>query len=127
MLERDKERIANLNYIYNKNDVEVVQLLRMRRAPFYKLVKRFRKRGLLHDSIHTYVEEQVAMFLHVVGHNQRFRVMHNIFRRFVETISRYFNKVLYAIGELRQEMIKPHLVKQQARYDTTRDGTHTSR
>jgi hypothetical protein len=43
------------------NDVEVVQMLRMRRATFYKLVKRFRERGLLSDSIHTCVEEQVAM------------------------------------------------------------------
>jgi hypothetical protein len=33
--------------------------------------------------------------------------MHNAFRRSIETISRYFNQVLYAIGELRQEMIKP--------------------
>jgi hypothetical protein len=39
----------------------------MRRAPFYELVKRFRERGMLSDSIHTCVEEQVAMFLHVVG------------------------------------------------------------
>jgi hypothetical protein len=33
--------------------------------------------------------------------------MHNTFRRSIETISHYFNQVLYAIGELRQEMIKP--------------------
>jgi hypothetical protein len=33
--------------------------------------------------------------------------MHNTFRRSIETISCYFNQVLYAIGELRQEMIKP--------------------
>jgi hypothetical protein len=36
--------IDNLNYIYIRNDVEVVQMLRMRRAPFYELVKRFRER-----------------------------------------------------------------------------------
>ncbi|XP_071681866.1 uncharacterized protein [Lolium perenne] len=35
------------------------------------------------------------MFLHVVGHNQRFRVIHNTFRRSTETISRYFQQVLY--------------------------------
>jgi hypothetical protein len=51
------------------NNVEAVQMLRMRRAPFYELVKRFRERGLLQDSIHTCVEEEVAMFLHVVGRN----------------------------------------------------------
>ncbi|XP_071674433.1 uncharacterized protein [Lolium perenne] len=47
------------------------------------------------------------MILHVVGDNQRFRVIHNTFRRSTETISRYFHQVLYAIGELRGEMIKP--------------------
>jgi hypothetical protein len=119
MLQRDQEMIANLNYLYNKNDVEAVQMLRMRRAPFYELVKRFRERVLLSDSIHTCVEGQVAMFLYVVGHNQRFKVMHNIFRRSIETISRYFNQVLYAIGELRQEMIKPPSgeIPSKIRYD----------
>ncbi|XP_071677104.1 uncharacterized protein [Lolium perenne] len=47
------------------------------------------------------------MFLHVVGHNQRFRVIHSTFRRSIETISRYFQQVLYAIGEIRGKMINP--------------------
>jgi hypothetical protein len=69
MLARDQERIANVNFIYNMNDLEAVWMLRMRRSPFYELVKRFRERGLLHDNIHTCVEDQVYMFLHVVGNN----------------------------------------------------------
>jgi hypothetical protein len=36
-----------------------------------------------------------------------FRLMHNTFKRSIEAISRYFNQVIYAIGKLRQEMIKP--------------------
>ena len=96
----------NLNYIYNCNDVEALWMLRMKRAPFARLVETFRSRGLLQDNIDTSVEEQVAMFLHVVGHNQRFRVIHNTFRRSMETISRYFKQVLFAVGELRGEMIR---------------------
>ncbi|WVZ97089.1 hypothetical protein U9M48_042650 [Paspalum notatum var. saurae] len=46
------------------------------------------------------------MFLHVVGHNQRFRVISLTFRRSIETISRYFQDVLYAVGELHNEMIR---------------------
>jgi hypothetical protein len=103
----DEERQRNLDKIYNCNDVECVNMLRMRRAPFFKLVNLLRERSLLQDSIHCTIEEQVAMFLHVVGHNQRFRVIHQNWRRSVETVSRYFKEVLYAIGELRQEMIKP--------------------
>jgi hypothetical protein len=52
------------------------------------------------------MEEKVTMFIHVVGHNQRFRVVHQCFRRSIETVSRIFHKVLYAIGELRADMIK---------------------
>jgi hypothetical protein len=74
-------------------------MLRMRRAPFYELVKRFRERGLLQDSIHTCVEE-LAMFLQVVGHNQRFRVMHNTFQRSIETISRYLTKSFMQLESL---------------------------
>jgi hypothetical protein len=49
----------------------------------------------------------VAMFLHVVGHNQRFRVIGWGFRHFGETISYYFHEVLYAVGELHNKMIVP--------------------
>nr|XP_020164644.1 protein ALP1-like [Aegilops tauschii subsp. strangulata] len=103
---QEQERIQNLDYIYNCNDVEALWMLRMKRAPFARLVETFRSRGLLQDSINTSVEEQVAMFLHVDGHNQRFRVIHNMFRRSMETISRYFKQVLYVVGELRGEMIR---------------------
>ena len=101
-----RERMANLNYIYNNNDVEAIAMLRMRRAPFKHLVETLRARGLLKDNINYCIEEQVALFLHVLGHNQRFRVIHSTWRRSAETISRYFHQVLFAFGELRGEMIK---------------------
>src|SRR6266540_68752 len=109
MSKRDEERQENLNKIYNCNDLECVNMLRMRRAPFFHLCNLLRSRNLLTDSINSTVEEQVAMFLHVVGHNQRFRVIHQNWRRSVETVSRYFKEVLYAIGEFRNEMITPPL------------------
>jgi hypothetical protein len=43
----------------------------------------------------------------VVGHSQRFRVVHQSFRRSIETVSRIFHQVLYAVDELRADMIKP--------------------
>jgi hypothetical protein len=78
----------------------------MRRAPFFNLCNLFRERKMLRDTIHSSVEEQVSTFLHVVGHNQRFRVIHQNFRRSMETVSRYFREVLYALGELRGEFIR---------------------
>jgi hypothetical protein len=66
MMAQDQEMIANLNYIYNWKDV---QMLWMKRSPIFELVRRFRGIGFLVDNIHTSMEEQVAMFLCVVGHN----------------------------------------------------------
>jgi hypothetical protein len=63
-------------------------------------------RNLLADNLNSSVEEQVAMFLHIVGHNQRFRVVHQTWRRSIETVHRHFKEVLYAVGELRQDMIR---------------------
>jgi hypothetical protein len=59
------------------------------------------------DTINSSVEELVAMFLLIVGHNQMFRVVHQSFRRSIETISRHFHQVLYVVGELRADLIKP--------------------
>ncbi|XP_034604831.2 uncharacterized protein [Setaria viridis] len=102
----DEERQKNLDKIYNCTDIECVAMLRMRKAPFFALCNLLRERQLLSDSLHSCVEEQLAMFLHIVGHNQRFRVIHQHWRRSIETVHRYFKEVLYAIGELRQEMIR---------------------
>jgi predicted chitinase len=96
-----------LKAIYNSTDDECIYMLRMRRAPFFSWWNLFRNRALVPKTTGCTIEEPVAMFLHVVGHNQRFRVVHRSFRRSIETIHRHFHQVLYAIGELRSEMIKP--------------------
>jgi hypothetical protein len=41
--------------------------LRMSQHVFYKLCARLRERGLLVDTLHVSVEEQMAMFLNIVG------------------------------------------------------------
>jgi hypothetical protein len=53
------------------------------------------------------VEQQIAMFLHTIGHNVRNRLVGTNFSRFSETVSRYFNKVFHTIGELRNDFIRP--------------------
>jgi len=93
--------------MYNYNDLECIAMLRMKRVPFFSLCNLLRSRGLVPETVGCPVEEQVAMFIHVVGHNQRFRVVHQSFKRSIETVSRIFHQVLYAIGELRNDLMKP--------------------
>jgi hypothetical protein len=53
--------MKNLNYIYNNNDVKTISMLMMKIAPFNQLVQTLPSRKLLKDSIHTCLEEQVAV------------------------------------------------------------------
>jgi hypothetical protein len=76
-------------------------MLRMSRAPFFAFCNLFRQRSLMLDNVNASVEEQVYVFLHIVGHNQRYRVVHQSFRRSIETVHRHFHQMVYAVGELR--------------------------
>lgn len=107
MEERDRMRLDYLNTKIWMSDTTCVNMLRLSRSSFFRFCKGFRDRGLLEDTIHMCVEEQVAMFLNTVGHNLRNRLVGTNYGRSGETVSRYFNKVLRAIGELRAELIRP--------------------
>ena len=67
----------------------------------------------MHDSIgglkptkHMLVDEQVAMFLHLLAHHVKNKVIQFEFGIFGETISRYFNFVLNAMMRLEGELFK---------------------
>jgi hypothetical protein len=102
----EQHRMRTLDMIYHSTDTECMSMIKMKRAPFFELVKTFRDRSLVIDRDGVSIEEQVAMFLHVVGHNQWFRVVHHSFKRAIQTVHKHFHQVLYAVGELRNEMIK---------------------
>ena len=87
--------------IYHSTDIECISMIRKKRAPFFELVKTFRERSLVTDREGVSVEEQVAMFLLVVGHNQRYRVVHHSFRRSIQTVHKHFHQILYVVGEFR--------------------------
>jgi hypothetical protein len=99
----------------------------MKRACFFHLTKHFRECGLLQDTIHMCVDQQVAMFLNTIGHNLRNRLIGTNFGRSGETVSRCFSKVLRAIGELRGELIRPPSLELQPKYQGTTDGIRTLR
>jgi hypothetical protein len=107
MHERDQIRIDYLNSKIWQCDVTCKNMLRFERAPFFRLCGILRDRNLLENSPHLCVEQQVAMFLHTIGHNLRNRVVATNFGRSFGTISIYFKRVLHAIGQLRNDYIRP--------------------
>ncbi|XP_077239772.1 uncharacterized protein LOC143880686 [Tasmannia lanceolata] len=84
-----------------------IALLRMDVRCFRSFVAIFRNTVLLEDTIHYCVEEQVAIFLQVIAHNQRNRTIRASIRRSGATVSKYFNKVLCAVLKLQELFILP--------------------
>ena len=55
------------------------------------------------------VQESVAMFLYIIGHNTRIRGVADMFQHSTETMSRKFQKVLRTVHSCDQHLIKPDL------------------
>ncbi|CAH9109967.1 unnamed protein product [Cuscuta europaea] len=82
-------------------------MLRMDKHVFQKLCDVLRQRGMLRDTSGVSIEEQLAIFLSIVGHSERNRVIQERFQHSGETISRHFNNVLKAIKSLAREFLQP--------------------
>ncbi|XP_028788894.1 protein ALP1-like [Neltuma alba] len=88
------------------SDVACFNLLRMNRATFDKLCYMLRDVGGLKPSKHMLIDEQVAIFVHILAHHVKNRVIQHNFGRSRETISRYFNLVLNGMMRLGNMLLK---------------------
>ncbi|KAK9279309.1 hypothetical protein L1049_012988 [Liquidambar formosana] len=62
--------------------------------------------GKLKDTRHMTVEEMTALFVHILAHHVKNRVIINRFMRSGETISRHFNEVLKGVIRLQSHLLK---------------------
>ncbi|KAF8400221.1 hypothetical protein HHK36_013518 [Tetracentron sinense] len=79
--------------------------LRLYQSTFFKLVEVLKNKGL-RSTKNVDVEEQVAMFLYVIGHNVRLRVVAFYFSHSVSTVHRHFISVLRAIQRITGDYMK---------------------
>ncbi|XP_015573951.1 uncharacterized protein LOC8285006 isoform X1 [Ricinus communis] len=96
-----------MNEVLDGHDDLCREMFRMDKCVFYKLCNTLRQRGMLRDTAGVMIEEQLAIFLNVIGHNERNRVIQERFQHSGETISRHFNNVLKAIKSLSREFLQP--------------------
>ena len=67
--------------------------LRFTKRSFFDLCDILRQRAGLNDTFYMSVEEAVAIFLLVLSHSQKFRLIRSTYRWTLEPISRHFNEV----------------------------------
>ncbi|GLT71732.1 hypothetical protein SLA2020_437300 [Shorea laevis] len=90
-------RMQYIGRLVDCDDLTCVEQLRMNRVAFNILCDLLRTEGKLKNSGSVSVKEQVAMFLYILGHDKKNRVIKLDFIRLGKTVSRHFNKVLNAV------------------------------
>ncbi|PPD83647.1 hypothetical protein GOBAR_DD19409 [Gossypium barbadense] len=98
-----RDYVKRLVYASGETCIEQV---RMNRTVFFKLCEMLESIGGLKSSRFMLVDEQVAMFLHIISHHLKNRVIKHHFRRSGETISRAFHSVLNAVIRLQDVLFK---------------------
>ncbi|XP_022631726.1 putative nuclease HARBI1 [Vigna radiata var. radiata] len=101
--ERDRRREKLMSYLVHTNRSR--DIIRMGPEAFIKLCERVRSTGLVKDAIRSTVEQQVAQFLHIIGHNVKNRSVGFFFHRSGSTVSRHFHNVLGAVISLESEFL----------------------
>ncbi|XP_054785623.1 uncharacterized protein LOC129292093 [Prosopis cineraria] len=100
-------RCGFMTEMLNAHDDFSREMLRMDKHVFHKFCDILRQRSLLRDTSGVMIEEQLTIFLNIIGHNERNRVIQERFQHSGETISRHFNNVLKAIKSLSREFLQP--------------------
>ena len=102
------ERHSFLNRLYRGTETDCIEQLRVSKKAFFKLCRILQEKGQLVKTKNVPIDEVVAMFLHILAHNLKYRVVHFSYCRSMETISRKFKNVLRAIMKVSKEYLKFH-------------------
>ncbi|KAH1232344.1 putative nuclease HARBI1 [Glycine max] len=100
------ERHSFLNRLYRGTETDCIEQLRVSKKAFFKLCRILQEKGQLVKTKNVPIDEAVAMFLHILAHNLKYRVVHFSYCRSMETISRQFKNVLRAIMKVSKEYLK---------------------
>ena len=100
------ERKHYINSILHGSERLCVSQIRMKPIPFHHLCHILIEGEHVRLTFHMSVQEQVLIFLHIIGHNVRFCVIGSQFHRSTETVDRYFKVVLRGVLKLFRALIR---------------------
>ena len=105
------DQVKHLDRLIHLTDEDCISNLRMDRNTFGKLCRILGERGGLTVGKVIGVEEQVAIFLEVLAHHKKNRIVRFDFKRSGATVCYYVHRVLGAILSLHSELLsKPNPV-----------------
>jgi hypothetical protein len=89
-----------------RDELSCFDQLRMDKSTFHKLFDLLKNDGGLKESRNMFVEERVAIFLNILGHDQKQRLIVRHLRRSKETITRNFRQILRCVLRLHNILLK---------------------
>ncbi|KAG6390570.1 hypothetical protein SASPL_148308 [Salvia splendens] len=111
MIDSILAHVKQLDRLVRVSDRSCIDNLRMDRNTFGRLCRILRDRAGLIDQKFVTVEEQVAIFLSILAHHKKTRVVGHDFMRSSETVSKYTHMVLRGVLTLHEIMlVKPNPV-----------------
>jgi hypothetical protein len=103
---QEYERVIYMDSILYGGKQDCIDEIRMSPIAFFEFCKILANKHLIRETINMSIEEQVLMFLHIIGHNVRFRVVGGRFYRSIESVHRYFRVVLKGVLRLYKHLIR---------------------
>ncbi|KAL8550868.1 hypothetical protein ACS0TY_000081 [Phlomoides rotata] len=100
MVDRIPQQLQHMNELIELSDDDCFNNLRMNRDTFNRFCYLLRHNGGLVDGRFVSVGEQVAIFLSVLSHHSKVRVVKFCFKRSSQTVHQHFHNVLRAVLNL---------------------------
>ncbi|KAL8471849.1 hypothetical protein ACS0TY_029184 [Phlomoides rotata] len=105
MIDRIPQQLEHLNELTQLSDVDCFNNLRMNRDIFNHFCYLLRHSGGLVDGRYVSVGEQVAIFLSVLSHNSKVRVVKFCFKRSSHTVHQHFHNILQVVLNLHGSLL----------------------
>ncbi|XP_010275329.1 PREDICTED: putative nuclease HARBI1 isoform X1 [Nelumbo nucifera] len=109
--EKNVERQSVFETLFS--ETYCMEQLHISKQSFLKLCTILCEKGGLVETKNVPVKEAVAMFLHILAQNLKYRLIKVTYCRSVETISRQFNRVLRAVMKLSKDFLRSYEPKLQ--------------
>jgi hypothetical protein len=100
----DEEMRSYLNRMYNGKEVDCIDQFWISKSEFKKLCRILEENGALVWTRNISIEESVAIFLKIIAHNLKYKVINFDYYCSIKTISRQFNRVYMQWWELVKNM-----------------------
>ena len=100
------QREHYINSILHGSERLCVSQIRMKPIAFHQLCQILIEGEHICPTIHMSITKQVLIFLHIIGHSVRFRVIGSRFHRLIETVHRYFKVNLRGVLKLYRALIR---------------------